>query len=178
MKPQTYWKTWDEESSCVLLTSQEQRKKKIAIAIANYSRGKKGNWNSKWSRPLRRHCKNQYEFSLPGCSLLKSHHHHHQQSHRNLHHQDQQLIVAEVFDREEGIVMPTVWALSIVHWLLLLQNSCTVLPANQYQKCDSQFLLLHNYCHRPQAHTRCPTTTTTTLLYIPEKSYMGSRVSL
>ncbi len=111
-------------------------------------------------------------FSLPGCSLLKSRHHHHQQSHRNHHHQDQQLIVAEVFDREEGIVMPTVWAISIVHWLLLLQNSCTVLPVNQYQKCDSQFLLLHNYCHRPQAHTRCPTTTTT-LLYIPEKSYMG-----
>jgi hypothetical protein len=64
-----------------LLTSQEQRKKKIAIAIANYSRGKKGNWNSKWSRPIRRHCRNQYEFSLPGCSLLKSRHHHHQQSH-------------------------------------------------------------------------------------------------
>jgi hypothetical protein len=44
------------------------------------------------------------------------------------------------------------------------------LPTNT-KRCDSQFLLLHNYCHRPQAHTRCPTTTT--LLYIPEKSYMG-----
>jgi hypothetical protein len=30
--------------------------------------------------------------------------------------------------------MPTVWAISIVHWLRLLQNSCTVLPANQIPK--------------------------------------------